>query len=88
MLKVQYVSVFLINENLSGFNQLKDYLYNSSIIKHMFNAIKFLSRNIWNENLLSFSLYLFELQNWGEISIYTDSNHCVEIIVTYGLIIN
>lgn len=54
MLKVQYVSVFLIDENLSGFNQLKDYLYNLSIIKHMFNAIKFLSRNIWNENLLLF----------------------------------
>ena len=54
MLKVQYVSVFLIKENLSGFNHLKDYLYNSSIIKHMFNAIKFLSRNIWNENLLLF----------------------------------
>ena len=54
MLKVQYVSVFLIDENLSGFNQLKDYLYNTSIIKHMFNAIKFLSRNIWNENLLLF----------------------------------
>lgn len=54
MLKVQYVSVFLINENLSGFNHLKDYLYNSSIIEHMFNAIKFFSRNIWNENLLLF----------------------------------